>query len=190
MYNHIIKELTDRLIGLLLFLIAAPILLILMLIIKLESRGPAIYKQVRTGKNGKDFTIYKLRSMYYNLNNSGAHFTTTDDLRITKIGKFIRLTSLDELPQAFNLLLGDMSFIGPRADLPVQKDNYTPEEWTLRHLIKPGITGLAQALRRSQCTPKQRKRLDLFYVKKLNCFLDLYIVYKTFDVVFKRGAQN
>lgn len=190
MYKYVLKEFIDRLAGFTILIIFLPLLVILMILIKLESSGPALYKQVRTGKDGRDFTIYKLRSMYFNLKTFGNYFTETNDSRITKIGKFLRLSSMDELPQALNLVLGDMSLIGPRPDLPVQKKNYTETEWILRHKIKPGITGLAQALKRSQCTEKQRVRLDLFYVKKANLALDIYILYRTFEVVFKRGTQN
>lgn len=190
LYSVFFKNLIDRLVGLIGTIISFPIVLFIIILIKLESRGPGIFKQIRVGKNTRNFNIYKLRTMTYNPSNTGSYFTHQNDTRITRIGKILRITSLDELPQFWNLLLGDMSLIGPRPDLPIQKTNYTNDEWSHRHKIKPGITGLAQAIKRSNCTEKQRKRLDFFYVNNINVFLDCYIVLKTFKILIRRGVQN
>ncbi len=190
MYKLFLKNFIDRLIGFVGALVSLPIILLCSLLIKLESKGPAIFKQTRIGYRTKPFVIYKLRTMTYSPKNSGNYFTDTGDSRITRVGGFLRKFSLDELPQFWNLLLGNMSLIGPRPDLPVQRNLYTENQWQMRHQVKPGISGLAQAIKRSECTEKQRKQLDFFYVKHVSMYLDIYILMRTFKILFKRGVQN
>lgn len=188
MYKKYLKNLFDILIGATLSILSSPILLIFMLAIRIESKGSPIFKQVRIGKNLKPFTMYKLRSMKSGV--GGNYFTSTNDSRITRIGKFIRITSLDELPQLWNVALGDMSLIGPRPDLPIQRDLYTNQQWSLRHNVKPGITGLAQATLRSLGTNKARTSLDLFYVRHVSIYLDTVIALRTLRILIKKGVQN
>lgn len=188
MYKKYLKNLFDILIGAILSILSSPLLLIFMLAIRIESKGSPIFKQIRIGKNLKPFTMYKLRSMKSGI--GGNHFTSANDSRITRIGKFIRISSIDELPQLWNLALGDMSLIGPRPDLPMQNNLYTEQQWVNRHHVKPGITGLAQATLRSSGTNKARTSLDLFYVKHVSIALDVLIIYRTFKILVKKGVQN
>lgn len=190
MYRVILKPAIDFICGFILSLVTLPIITPLLILVCLESRGPAIFKQKRIGKNLKEFTIFKIRTMRHNPQNQGAYFTSSNDSRITKVGKFLRISSLDELPQIWNLMLGDMSLIGPRPDLPVQKKNYTDAQWALRHQVKPGITGLAQSILRSRGTEKQRTTLDLFYVCQVNFCLDITVIFRTVKILFKKGVQN
>jgi len=120
--------------------------------------------------------MLKFRSMVRNAAALGSHQTAADDPRVTRVGRFIRRTSIDELPQLLNVLVGDMSLVGPRPDVPVQRSLYTDEQWTLRCSVRPGITGLAQALLRSAATPEQRLELDLRYARQRDLWLDLKIM--------------
>lgn len=189
-YSKLFKPLLDILAGFILSIIFLPLTLALMLAVILESKGPPIFKQKRIGRGGKEFTIFKIRTMTYNPENSGTYFTSANDTRITKIGKFLRISSLDEVPQFWNLLLGDMSLIGPRPNVPAQRQLYTDSEWSLRHQVKPGITGLSQSTFRSQGTERNRTRLDLFYATHCCLYLDVTIVLRTFAILVKKGVQN
>lgn len=183
-----IKRLFDIVISLALLLIALPIMGLVILLIKVESSGPAIFRQERVGLKGKVFTIYKFRSMTTDAEKQGPHFTSADDPRITKLGKFIRKTSLDELPQLLNVLKGEMSLVGPRPNVPKQKEEYTAQEWNKRNSIRPGVTGLAQARFRSAATPEQRTALDLEYVDKTSFLYDVWIILMTIkQILFKGG---
>ena len=126
--------------------------------------------------------------MVVNQDNFSAWSTSRDDPRITSVGKFIRGTSLDELPQLWNVLRGDMNLVGPRPDVPQQKAIYSQEEWDLRTSVRPGITGLAQATRRSEATIEERKKLDLDYVRNRSLSLDLWILWKTAVQVVGKGS--
>jgi lipopolysaccharide/colanic/teichoic acid biosynthesis glycosyltransferase len=190
MYRYFIKPVLDFSLGILMSIITLPIILILMVLIRLESKGSPIFTQMRVGKNGKLFKMYKLRSMYLQKSPNSSFSTEMNDPRITKLGKFIRKTSLDELPQLWNLVLGNMSLIGPRPDVLQQKDQYREEDWSLRLSAKPGITGLAQSTLRSLATPDQRLLLDLKYVKEISFWIDLQILIKTFLIVLKKRNSN
>lgn len=190
MYLRFFKPTLDIFSGFVLSVFTFPIIVVLFFLVKLSSEGPFIFKQTRVGKNSLPFTIYKIRTMTHTPGNTGSFSTSANDKRITRVGKILRKTSLDELPQFWNLLFGSMSLIGPRPDVPAQQTNYTDEQWKQRHLIKPGITGLAQCLFRSSATPSQRVRLDLFYVKKCSLALDFIIVLKTLGILVKKGVQN
>ena len=155
--------------------------------IKLDSEGNVFYRQTRIGKNGKPFKIFKFRTMVSNADQIGGYSTSKNDSRITKIGAFLRKTSLDELPQILNILLGDMSLIGPRPDVPAQKENYTEKEFINRHQVLPGITGLAQCRNRHNLTNSGRKKYDIFYNKKISFALDMKIVLWTLKVL-KKGS--
>lgn len=184
-----LKRLFDISVSLVLLFLAAPVMILAIVLIKVESKGSAVFKQERIGRQGRVFTIYKFRSMKNDAENQGPHFTSSNDPRITRSGRFIRKTSIDELPQLFNVLMGDMSIVGPRPNVPKQKSEYTEQEWNKRNSVRPGITGLAQAVFRSAATPEQRTRLDLEYVDKVSMFFDIWIILLTIKQVIYKGGN-
>lgn len=185
------KRLFDIVISLTAILILSPMLLLLPLCIWLEDRSCPLYTQIRTGKDLHDFKLLKLRSMVSNADQIGSHSTASDDTRITKTGRFIRKTSLDELPQLFNVLQGNMSLVGPRPYLPKQSVEFTPEDWRKRHIVRPGITGLAQIRGRSNATQEERTKNDLAYVDHHNILTDMQIIFLTVMQVFgDRSGTN
>ena len=164
---------------------------LLWVIIKLDSKGPAIFKQQREGIHGKEFLCYKFRSMNINAFADKVH-ATKNDSRVTKIGAFLRKTSLDELPQFFNVLFGDMSVVGPRPHLESLSQEYQKdvEDYLKRHAVKPGITGLAQVSGyrgeiKKKSDIKNRVRLDIFYIENWSFSLDIKIIFQTVFNVFK-----
>lgn len=168
---------------------------ILWVLVKLESKGPLIFKQKREGINGQKFVCYKFRSMRIN-NLSDKKQATKDDVRITKIGAFLRKTSLDELPQFFNVLFGDMSVVGPRPHLGSFSIEYQKDidDYLRRHVVKPGITGLAQISGyrgeiKMKSDIKNRVRLDIFYIENWSFMLDVKIIFQTAVKVLK-GDEN
>ncbi len=168
--------------------ILMPLLLIIAALISLQDAGPSLFGQQRVGKNGRIFLMWKFRSMVINAESLGGFSTADRDPRITPIGRFIRRTSLDELPQLLNVLVGDMSIVGPRPDVPAQRGLYTEDEWMLRNCVRPGITGLAQSTMRSEATTEQRKAMDLEYAKNVSLALDAQIILMTIkQVIFKGG---
>lgn len=182
MYKKYIKRILDIIFSLILF---CPVLLVILLcgvLIKLEDGGPIFYCSDRLGKEGQIFKMYKLRSMKVNApdfrNEDGSTYNSDNDPRLTKIGRIIRKTSLDELPQIFNVLKGDMSFIGPRPDLPEHISCYEGEE--ARKLdVLPGISGYNQAYYRNAVRWKQRLRNDVYYVDNISFWLDFKILLRT-----------
>jgi undecaprenyl phosphate N,N'-diacetylbacillosamine 1-phosphate transferase len=189
MYRHFIK----RIIDLILAIIALPFLFIILIaigpLIYFEDKGSIFYNAPRLGKNGRIFKMYKFRSMKMNApdlrNNDGSTFNTEDDQRLTKIGKFLRKTSLDETPQILNIIRGDMSFIGPRPDLPEHFYLYEGNE--KRKLeVRPGITGFNQAYYRNKLPWKERIGYDIYYIDNLSLCLDVKISLKTVISVFKQ----
>lgn len=152
-------------------------------------RGPVFYLQQRVGRGGRVFGIYKFRSMHTDADQRGGYSTATNDPRITGIGRIIRKTSIDELPQLLNVLTGDMSLVGPRPDVPKQRVLYTEDEWIERHSVAPGITGLAQATLRSSGTEDQRKALDLEYVRKQSLGFDCRILLLTVRQILFVGGN-
>lgn len=149
------------------------------LAVRLHDGGPALYRQTRVGRGCRTFRMFKFRSMVIDADRTGGYATTTGDARVTPIGRFIRRTSLDELPQLLNVLRGDMSIVGPRPDVPAQESLYAPDEWRLRHSVRPGITGLAQAVSRSTATAQARTELDLDYARRASIGFDLKIILMT-----------
>ena len=133
--------------------------------------------------------MLKFRSMVKNAASIGPYFTSANDPRITRVGRFIRRTSLDELPQLINVLLGDMSLVGPRPDVPAQRSLYTEADWVQRCSVRPGITGLAQALYRSTSTEAQRLEADLRYTREASLWLDLKICWWTVQRLGGKGAN-
>ena len=154
----------------------------------MNSKGPVLFAQTRVGRYGKTFKLYKFRSMVTDAELLGPYYTQQNDPRITPVGRFLRKTSLDELPQLINVIKGDMSLVGPRPDVPAQREYYSEEEWQLRNRVRPGLTGLAQSTFRSDATMEQRKSMDLEYVNKGNIWLDIKIVFWTVRQVFHRGG--
>jgi lipopolysaccharide/colanic/teichoic acid biosynthesis glycosyltransferase len=157
------------------------------------NKGPLFYKQIRVGKNGQNFTIFKLRSMVVNAESSGAVYAQKNDARITKFGKFLRKTRLDEVPQFFNILKGDMSIIGPRPERPkfVKDLEEKVPFYAIRHVVKPGLTGWAQVkFPYAGTLEEQEKKLryDLFYIKEQCILLDFKIIIRTITtVLFFKG---
>ena len=167
------------------------ILIVIGPIIYFQDRGPIFYNSLRLGKDGKVFKMYKFRSMKINApdirNEDGSTFNAEDDPRLTDIGKFIRKTSLDETPQLFNIIKGDMSIIGPRPDLPEHIGLYEGVE--ARKLeIRPGVTGYNQAYFRNTVPWKERIKNDIYYIDNLNIWFDIKIFFKTALIVIKREA--
>ncbi|MCP5086189.1 MAG: sugar transferase [Rhodobacteraceae bacterium] len=183
------KRLFDLILSLFVLIPVLPLLLALGILIKIESRGPAIFVQDRVGLHGRVFRFFKLRSMVQDADQKGGFSTAKGDPRITRVGRFIRATSLDELPQILNVLKGDMSLVGPRPDVPRQKELYRPSQWRRRHQVRPGITGLAQAKLRSAATPSQRLAHDLFYARHHNMCLDIKIILMTIRLIFSKLAH-
>lgn len=185
--HKIAKRILDISISFFFLIFLLPILLFISILIKIDSKGPVFFKQDRVGYDGNIFQLYKFRSMYND--KKGAHFTTFDDPRITRVGKIIRRTSIDELPQLLNVLKGDMSLVGPRPNVPRQKDEYRAEDWALRNSVLPGITGLAQVKLRSLATPEERLFLDLEYIRKNSLLLDLKIIVQTALCLFSKKGN-
>jgi lipopolysaccharide/colanic/teichoic acid biosynthesis glycosyltransferase len=179
----------DLLIAAAALLLLAPVLLATAVAVLLDSGRPVLFVQQRVGRGGRVFGMFKFRSMVHEAQVSGPYFTQPGDARITRIGRFIRRTSLDELPQLLNVLRGDMSLVGPRPDLPVQRAHYSDSDWALRCSMRPGITGLAQALLRSEATPQERLALDLRYVRERDLWLDLRILAWTLARATGRGSN-
>jgi sugar transferase (PEP-CTERM system associated) len=194
----IAKRVFDVFVSLLLLPVFLPVMVLVAAAVWFESRGmePVIYKQVRVGEGNKDFTIYKFRSMAANAEGDGvARWAEKNDMRVTRVGKFIRKVRLDELPQIFNILKGDMSFVGPRPERPefvgeLEKDHSYYRE---RHRVKPGLTGWAQVCYQygdSLEDAYEKLEYDLYYVKNYSIFLDLLIIIQTIRVVLAgQGAH-
>ncbi|MDD2177155.1 sugar transferase [Acidovorax sp. D2M1] len=183
------KRVIDIVLSLLALLVLAPLLLGAALAIALETGFPVLFRQTRLGLNGREFGMYKFRSMVKNAAQMGPYFTTDHDPRITRVGRFIRSTSIDELPQLINVLTGDMSLVGPRPDVPVQRSLYVEADWARRCSVRPGITGLAQALYRSDATYEQRLNADLRYAREISVWLDLRILIWTIKRLLGRASN-
>jgi len=183
------KRLLDILVSSVALLVLAPVTVLCAIAVKLSSPGPALFSQWRLGQYGKPFRLWKLRSMYHRCvdrrNPDGSAYTGADDPRITPAGRFLRATSLDELPQLWNVLRGDMSVVGPRPDQVDQVRFYSEEE-RRKLLVKPGLTGLAQISGRNAISWAQRKALDVEYVEKCSLKLDLSILCRTIPYVCLR----
>lgn len=194
----LIKRVLDFFMALIGVVLLSPVYLILFIIIKIDSRGPAIFKQTRVGKDGREFRIYKFRTMIINAekkrtleidpkNLDKFVFQSKNDNRITKVGAFLRQTSLDELPQLVNVLIGDMSFVGPRPEIPDVVKFY-PENYKQRLLVTPGITGLAQISGRGEIELGKTIGYDLTYIKNFSIYYDFKILLKTVTAVFKHDG--
>jgi len=187
-----IKRAMDVFFSAILLMLGAIPLLIVALIVKLESKGPALFKQERLGMNGKVFRIYKFRSMVVGAEKQGSGvYSGKNDARVTKVGKIIRATSIDELPQLINILKGEMSFIGPRPALtyhPWPFEEYTDEQKKM-FAVRPGVTGWAQVNGRKEVEWPRRIEMNVWYVENMSFVLDLKIFFKTIFKVFT-NADN
>jgi len=174
-----LKRALDLLIGVPAVIVSAPVVAILAALVRLESPGHPIYTQRRVGKDGRPFAIYKLRTMVRGAEFTGAGLALQEgDDRITRMGRFLRRTSLDELPNLWNVVRGEMSIVGPRPTLQVQVDQYTPHQ-RRRLEVPPGITGWAQVNGRASLPWSERIELDVFYVEHRSLLLDLRILART-----------
>lgn len=187
MYRNFLKRFLDILFSLLLLILLLPVFLILMILVKVKLGSPIFFKQDRPGKNGKAFKLYKFRTMTDEKDKDGN--LLPDSERLTSFGKLLRSTSLDELPELFNILKGEMSFIGPRPLLVEYLELYN-EEQKHRHDVRPGLTGLAQVEGRNLLSWEERFKLDVEYVNNLTFITDLKILFKTIKVVFKREGVS
>jgi exopolysaccharide biosynthesis polyprenyl glycosylphosphotransferase len=197
------KRIMDIVLASIMLVAALPVMLLLAMAIKLDSPGPIIFRQTRVGRGGRRFTFYKFRSMYHNSdpqvhqqfvrnlingNHSGKIYKLAEDKRITRVGRFLRRTSLDELPQLWNVLKGDMSLVGPRPPIPYEVAEY--KEWHKQRLtVTPGLTGLWQVTARSSVSFDEMVALDLEYVRRQSLALDIKILLLTIPAVLSgRGA--
>lgn len=183
-----IKRFTDIIFSILILIITFPILLISALAIKLDSKGPVFFIQERTGLNGKPFRMYKLRGMVENALEIGPQLTQMNDPRITRVGKFLRRTSIDEIPQAFNVLKGDMSLIGPRPEIIPITTTFNQEQTKVFN-FKPGITGYSQINGRQMLTPDERIKMEVKYYSKASFWSDFVIAISTFKVVLNNKGN-
>ena len=190
------KRTIDLLASVLGLLVSAPILLLTAAAIKLESCGAVLYRQQRVGQNDKIFTIYNFRSMTTDAESDGrAVWAAKNDPRITGVGRIIRKLRIDEIPQIFNVLKGDMSFVGPRPERPsfVEALNKRVAYYSLRHSVKPGITGWAQIsypYADSEHAAIEKLQYDLYYIKNMSALFDLQIIFETLKVILLgKGAQ-
>jgi lipopolysaccharide/colanic/teichoic acid biosynthesis glycosyltransferase len=167
----------------------SPVLLIAALAVVLDSGRPVLFRQTRVGLGGREFEMLKFRSMVQDAASIGPYHTAAGDPRITRVGAFLRRSSIDELPQLLNVLKGDMSLVGPRPDVPAQRSLYSEREWAQRCSVRPGITGLAQALLRSEATPAERLALDLRYASEHSVWLDLRILGWTVGRLSGKGSN-
>ncbi|MCM3068377.1 sugar transferase [Priestia flexa] len=185
-FYTVIKRIIDIIFSLIALIITFPGIILFSILIKLETPGPVFFLQERVGLNGRYFTIIKLRSMGIDAEKNGAKWAEKNDPRVTKVGAFIRKTRIDEIPQLWNVLIGEMSLIGPRPERPMFTASFNDEipGFVERLKVKPGITGWAQINGGYDISPKEKLELDLYYIKKLSFWLDINILIKTLKVVF------
>lgn len=185
MYKKYIKRLIDIILSLLALIMLSPLLLIISILVRIKLGRPVIFKQKRPGLNEKIFTLYKFRTMTDARDDSGN--LLPDSVRLTKFGVFLRKTSLDEIPELINILKGDMSFVGPRPQL-VKDMVFMTSEQRMRHMVKPGLTGLAQVNGRNRISWEEKLNYDLQYIAKISLIYDIKIILKTFLIVIKKDG--
>lgn len=182
-YEAVFKRPMDLFLSLIAIIVLGPLMMILAILVRIKLGGPVLFKQARPGKTEKIFNVYKFRTMTNKKDSDGN--LLPDELRLTKFGKFLRSTSLDELPSLFCILTGKMSVVGPRPLLVEYIPHYTEEE-KMRHLVRPGLTGLAQVNGRNFLEWDKRLALDVVYIEKITFFGDIGIIIKTFLKVVSR----
>nr|WP_319025596.1 sugar transferase [Paraclostridium bifermentans] len=197
-FYEVIKRVIDVVCSFVGVLVLSPLFVVIAIIIKFTSKGPVFFSQKRVGRDGKEFKMYKFRSMVVNAEElkeklasqnemSGPMFKMKDDPRVTKVGKFIRKTSIDELPQLLNVLKGDMSLVGPRPSLPKEVAQF--EDWMYRRLeVKPGLTCYWQVSGRNNIDFEDWMKLDIKYVDERSTWIDIKLIFKTVGVLF--GDKN
>jgi exopolysaccharide biosynthesis polyprenyl glycosylphosphotransferase len=191
----LVKELADRLLAIVGLLVFLPLFAVLALVIKLTSKGPVFFRQPRVGQNGRVFDIIKLRTMHSDAEQStGPIWAKPNDPRITPVGKFLRMTHLDELPQLLNVIKGEMSIVGPRPERPIFVDRFRNQipYYSERLRVKPGITGLAQVCHKYDETLRDVKRklaYDLLYIQRMCLMVDLAILFMTVRRLTGKGAR-
>lgn len=192
-YQVFIKRVFDIVLSVLMIILFSPIFLLLYFLIPITSKGPAIYKQERMGMSFCPFMIYKFRSMDIDAEtNTGPVLALENDPRITGLGRVIRAVHLDELPQLFNVLKGEMSIVGPRPERPFFVEQFLVEHhgYKYRFSVKPGITGLAQIFGKYNSTAKEKLMFDLMYVQTYSLLLDITILFRTIYVLFQKDKSN
>jgi exopolysaccharide biosynthesis polyprenyl glycosylphosphotransferase len=191
--NELIKRLIDIFVSSVALLLFLPLILVIMVLIKIGSKGPVLFKQERVGKDGRIFSLYKFRSMTKDAEKyTGPVMAESDDKRTTKWGKILRKTRFDEIPQLINVLKGDMSLVGPRPERPFFVEQFKKEipGYVQRLQVRPGVTGLAQVHSTYDISARSKLRYDLLYVRKHSLFLDLEIILRTIGVILRRkGAR-
>lgn len=187
-----IKRLMDLAISIVGLILASPIMLVIAILIKAHDGGPVFFKQERYTRNEKVFTLIKFRSMIVDAEKDGAAFTVNNDSRITPIGRFIRATRLDELPQLINILKGDMSFVGPRAERIENVESYSQKlpDFKYRLKVKAGLTGYAQIFGKYNTSCEDKVRMDMLYIQNYSLFLDLKIIFYTLKIIFMKESTE
>ncbi|RHP52814.1 sugar transferase [Clostridiaceae bacterium AF31-3BH] len=190
--QRVMKRAMDVIISGCMILVASPFMLLTAIAIKLEDHGPALFKQERVTLNGRKFYIYKFRSMIVDAEKNGAQFSSKNDSRITKVGKFIRATRLDELPQLLNILKGDMSIVGPRPERQQYIEEFCKEtpEFIYRLKVKAGLTGYAQIYGKYNTTPLDKLKLDLMYIESYSVLLDIKLIFLTLKIMFTKESTE
>ncbi|MEK4751939.1 sugar transferase [Priestia sp. FSL R5-0597] len=185
LFYSLCKRMVDIVISFVALMVLLPVILLFALIVMIETPGSPFFLQERLGKNGRPFTIMKLRSMYSDAEKNGAQWAVKNDSRVTKVGKLIRQTRIDELPQLWNVLKGDMSIVGPRPERAVFIEEFqkTVPAFSQRLAVKPGLTGWAQINGGYELTPAEKLELDLYYIHHTNIRFDVKIMIKTLRVI-------
>ena len=192
----IVKRFMDLVISFLMLILTSPLMLLIAFCIKVQDGGPVIYKQKRLTKDGREFDIYKFRSMRMDSEQSGARLAQKGDSRVTPVGKIIRNLHFDELPQLFHILKGDMSLVGPRPERPEIAKQYKSQvpEFEFRLKVKAGLTGYAQVYGKYNTTPEDKLKLDLFYIEHYTVWMDMKLLLLTFKILFQKenteGIEN
>ena len=193
--QQIARRLVSIIVSFIGLMICLPFIPIIILAVRISSPGPIFFRQTRVGRRGRPFTVFKFRTMRQDAEANGAVWATKNDARVTSLGRFMRKTRLDEIPQLWNVLRGEMGFVGPRPERPefVQWLNTEIPFYELRHIIRPGITGWAQVRYRYGASleeTRQKLEYDLYYVKHMSVGLDLLIMFETVKtIILRRGAQ-
>ncbi len=186
--GNFIKRFSDIIFSIVLLIISTPIIIIMAIAIKLDSKGPVFFVQDRTGLNGKPFKMIKFRGMVNNASDIGPELTQRDDPRITRVGKILRRTSIDEIPQMFNVLKGDMSLVGPRPEITSITSKYSEEQKEV-FKFKPGVTGYSQVNGRQMLSPEERVNMEIDYYNKASFWSDLLIATSTFKVIMSNEGN-
>ena len=179
------KRSLDILVAGALLILTSPFWAVAAVAIKTQDRGPVFFRQTRVGRGQREFGLLKFRTMVTDAETLGGYQTVDGDPRITRVGRWLRRSSIDELPQLWNVLRGEMSLVGPRPDTPAQAAGYTPDQWALRCSVRPGLTGLAQVARKTGKADRSRLELDLEYIRRQSLWRDISILGQTVLVVLR-----